>query len=305
MVRRPLSSRVCIVLALIAMSAFLFGPGCYDEELSVRGSTANTTVPASPGGVTPLPSRGKPRLAAAPKNAVFGMIYINTVDGREYIYDGAEWVPHDQTVDDYYRLKDAEKSPRSLAPAVFPTGPPLPVPTGAHGLPGAVAGGPTRHGLYDCKVCHVVGGVFSFDPNGPAVATGYPLPTFDPIAKMCSNVACHGMYSGTFSYYFQGGDGEPELKTVSYAGSGGGTPSWYATGLGCAACHGNPPRNGAWHSGYHANQDPTGPANQCQFCHPDATGSNGQGTAITNATLHGNGTVNVQARFTSTCFNCH
>jgi cytochrome c len=45
--------------------------------------------------------------------------------------------------------------------------------------------------------------------------------------------------------------------------------------------------------------------NQCQFCHPDATGTNGQGTAITNPALHGNGVYNVQASFTSACFGCH
>jgi hypothetical protein len=241
----------------------------------------------------------------APTNAVFGMIYINTMDNREYIYDGANWVPHDKTVDDYYMSKDSRKA---LLPEseIFPTGPPLPQPTGAHGLPGGVpgVGGPTKHGGFDCKTCHVVGGVFSFNPSGPAIATGQPLPAFDPTLKTCSNVACHGMYTGTFSYYFPGGDGEPALNTVNYSGSGGSAPSWYTTGLGCTACHGNPPRNGAWHSGYHAG-GPTSASNQCQFCHPDATGSNGQGTAITNPALHGNGGVNVQARFTTACFGCH
>jgi len=37
-----------------------------------------------------LPLRGKLRQPAAPKNAVFGMTYINTRDNREYIFDA--WI---------------------------------------------------------------------------------------------------------------------------------------------------------------------------------------------------------------------
>lgn len=302
MIHRPLSSAFWIVPVLVAITSFLLTPGCFDEEMDSRGPSSITATPPTSAPLRPLPLRGKPRLAAAPSNAVFGMIYINSADNREYIFDGAEWVPHDSTVDDYYRNKAGQKLARL---PVFPTGFPLPEPTGAHGLPSGVSGGPTKHGGYDCKTCHVVGGVFSFSPTGPAVAAGHPLPAFDNVAKTCANVACHGIYSGTFSYYFPGGDGEPELKTVNYAGNGGATPSWYATGLGCASCHGNPPSNGTWHSGYHGGQGPTGAYNQCQFCHPDATGSGGHGTAITNTAMHGNGTVEVQARFTSSCFGCH
>ena len=105
---------------------------------------------------------------------------------------------------------------------------------------------------------------------------------------------------------------KPVLTTVNVIGNSAGiTPSWYSTGAAaCGACHGNPPRNGTdgsnvWHSGYHGGQGPTGAYNQCQFCHPDATGSGGQGTGITNPSLHANGTINVQATFTSKCFNCH
>lgn len=304
MIRRPLSSVLLIVMALTAVTAFLLVSGCDEEDLAIRGSTTSNTPQANESAVIPLPARGKPRLAAPPKNAVFGMIYINIANNREYIYDGAEWVPHDQTVDDYYKAKTSLKAARVLdLTVILPTGS-VPTPTGAHGLTD-IAGGPTKHGGYDCKVCHVVGGVFSFNPNGPAVAAGQPLPYFDNNAKTCSNVSCHGMYAGIFSYYYPGGDGEPELRTVNYAGSGGSTPSWFATGLGCTACHGNPPRNGTWHSGYHAG-GPTSAANQCQFCHPDASSpSNGIGDTITNASLHGNGTVNVQATFRSSCFGCH
>ena len=37
------------------------------------------------------------------------------------------------------------------------------------------------------------------------------------------------------------------------------------------------------------------PRNQCQFCHPDATGSGGVGTGITNQRFTANGVYNVQA----------
>jgi hypothetical protein len=180
-------------------------------------------------------------------------------------------------------------------------GDPLCTPTGAHG----------KHGAYACSVCHKYAGTLSFDKNGPAYGTGIPAPTFDATAQTCSNVACHTVPPGSFSYYFPGGDGEPVLNTVSYGGGAPRpTPGWYTTGASCAACHDNPPRNGStgsnvWHSGYHANQGPTGAANQCQFCHPDATGSGGVGTAITNSALHANGVANVQATFRSSCFGCH
>ena len=294
---RHLCSALRGVLPLVLVTLLLPISACYEDEMASKGGAAVSSSTAAPASVKSLPKRGKQRLAAAPAYAVFGMIYINTTNNREYIYDGAQWVPHDQTVEDYYKAMDSK---RAMLPAseVFPTGPPLPAPTGAHG----------KHAIFVCKTCHVVGGVFSFDPAGPAVAPSpNPLPSFQPSPDFtCSSVACHGMYAGTFSWYFPGGDGEPELHTVNYAGSGGSAPSWYSTGLGCTACHGNPPPNGAWHSGNHGGQGPTGARNQCQLCHPDASSpNNGIGNTITNPALHGNGTVNVQARFTSACFGCH
>lgn len=177
-------------------------------------------------------------------------------------------------------------------------GDPACTPTGAH----------AKHAAYGCVVCHAVAGRLSFQRTGPAYAASGPAPSFDAVGKTCSNVACHSVTAGTFSYYFPGGDGEPVLNTVSYGGTtGSGLPYWYAAGGtgSCDACHGNPPRNYTWHSGYHGGQGPTGARNQCQFCHPDASGSNGVGTTITNASLHRNGSLNVQASFTSQCFGCH
>jgi len=185
------------------------------------------------------------------------------------------------------------------------------VPTGAHGnltSPG--------HRGYACTVCHYVAGRLAFDPAGPAYAgwtAAKPRPAFNATAKTCSNVACHSMPAGTFSFYSLDGAGDVQLVTVNY---GGGppktTPAWYATGsVTCTACHDDPPRNGSdgsnvWHSGFHGGQGATGARNQCQFCHPDASSpGNGIGATITNPALHGNGTVNVQATFTSACFSCH
>jgi len=192
------------------------------------------------------------------------------------------------------------------------------VPTGAH----------AKHGQ-GCSVCHKEAGTLSFDPEGPAYSSpSGSNPGFDATAKTCSNIACHGVKAGTYSYYFPGnedndGDGYPdsELKTVNYGGTmAAGTPSWYATGVSCSACHGNPPANGsdgsnAWHSGNHANSQnvgPTGP-NACELCHnnpanvnaPIAQSVNNIGTAILLPALHANDTANVNARFRSVCFNCH
>jgi hypothetical protein len=288
---------------LVFINGYVHGP----NEAAARNST----------GKDKLPLQGKLVQATPPRSAVFGMIYINTREHREYIFDGAQWVPHDNTVDDFY-LKKANAKSRKVKPfqpvGSLDAGTIISPDLSADevltpGNCGSGTGAHAKHAVFDCQVCHYVGGVLCFDISGPAVASGAPLPSFDATAKTCSNIACHGVPAGTFSYYFIGGDGEAVLNTVSYGGSMVSTPSWYATGLGCAACHGNPPRNGSngsnvWHSGLHAG-GPTAAPNQCQFCHPDATGSNGVGTAITNPALHGNGVVNVQATFRSSCFGCH
>ena len=187
------------------------------------------------------------------------------------------------------------------ATAADTTSPSPCTPTGAH----------AAHAAFDCKTCHVVGGVLCFDPNGAAVmkpSADYPTPpapTFDATAKTCLNIACHYVPGGTFNYYFQGGDGEAEARSVTYAAINKVTPSWYAVGAGCSACHDNPPADGfLWHSGKHSGTI-TSPTNQCQLCHPDATGTNGQGTAITNPAQHRDGIVEVQGKFTSYCFGCH
>ena len=55
--------------------------------------------------------RGKTRGNVFPTEAIFGQIFVNTKDGREWIFDGQQWVPHDNTVDAYYEyLKTVKKS---------------------------------------------------------------------------------------------------------------------------------------------------------------------------------------------------
>jgi len=140
----------------------------------------------------------------------------------------------------------------------------------------------------------------SFNPSGQWTNNN------GPGNGTCSQVYCHGVYTGTFSYLFPDDGFTPVDKTVAY-GSTGGTPSWYASGgLGCDGCHGNAPTipnspmRYAWHSGYHYRGD------HCQLCHPDASGSNGIGTSITNTSLHINGTVNLVPQFEPSCFvGCH
>ncbi len=277
---------------LFGVAILLLTAACGEQSMQSQGSAASST------NVT--------KSSTPPAKAAFGMKYKDTATGRVFIYDGANWVPYDNTVDDYYKALAAKKSVALVQDEVCADGDPSCTPTGAHG----------KHAGFDCKVCHKYGGRLAFDKAGPAYKAGWPAPTFDATTKTCMNVGCHGVPSGTFSYYFPDGTGEAVLNTVTYGytttTAGATTPSWYGTaGSGsCTGCHGNPPRNGSngsnvWHSGYHGGQGPTGAYNQCQFCHPDATGTNGQATGITNQALHADGIVQVQATFKSTCFGCH
>lgn len=310
MTRSIPNSAVRNVLTLSA-AAFLLVTACGELTQAPQGSPAGNTTVAKDEDLASLPKRGRMRLAAPPPKAVFGMTYIDTTNNREFIFDGAEWAPHDRSIETFYGARPTRKSTAMIQSEVCVDGDPSCTPTGAHGGP---ASQPSGHFAFDCRVCHKVGGRLSFDKAGPAYAVGKPAPSFDATTKTCSNIACHGVPSGTFSYYFPGGgDGEPVLNTVSYGGTTMiATPSWYSTGsTACGACHGDPPSNGSngsnvWHSGYHGGGGPATPQNQCQFCHPDASSpGNGVGDTITNPLLHANGTVNVQVTFKSSCFSCH
>jgi len=289
------------VLMSLILAAILLGPGC--------GSSTNNGDQQG----TPANADNVLKTQNAPKNGLVGQIYHDKTNNRDWIFDGAQWVPHDNTVEAYYEQLKQNAATRELTQAeVCVDGDEACTPTGNHGLIAPYP--PTGHGTFLCQVCHNVGGRLAFQKNGLAyLGPGLPTPTFDATAKTCSNIACHAIKQGTFNYYFPDGAGDPQLNTVTYGGAAPKTtPSWYATGaIGCAACHDDPPRNGSngsnvWHSGQHGNQGPTGAYNQCQFCHPDASSpGNNIGDTITNATLHANGTVNVQATFRSACFNCH
>ncbi|MBI5068372.1 MAG: hypothetical protein HZB56_09020 [Deltaproteobacteria bacterium] len=272
--------------------------------LGISGCSRQDGPPAPPGSTVPagksVSTRRLPRLASAPTAPRLMQAYFNTVDGREWIYDGARWVPRDEGVDgrgDALVDRGAEGIGRSVQAALA-----VPFsPSGAH----------ARHRAYDCAACHLVGGSPCLDPTGPAAASGKPSPAFDPAAKTCSNVSCHGAYSGTFTYTrWDYGLEEVEYVTVPYAGSGGAAGNWYTPGSTCTSCHGNPPSpTTAWHSPIHASSLATG--RKCETCHPDAisavVGGSTVGVAInaTYAALHGNGIADVQARFTSKCFGCH
>jgi hypothetical protein len=146
-------------------------------------------------------------------------------------------------------------------------------------------------------------------------SSGTAPPTWNRTAGSCASTYCHGGYSGTFSYSFQGGTGVAEPRTFNYSGSGA-TPLWTdqwtpippATAV-CTTCHGIPPRNNGpggttpvWHSGQHGSPADYGAYNACSFCHP---GVDAAGTAFTDVSRHIDGLVDVTATFTSTCFGCH
>ncbi|RII29943.1 MAG: cytochrome C [Geobacter sp.] len=283
-------------LALTGAVAMLISSGCGNQSQTPVSATANDIAVNKDG----LPLSGKLQAPTPPAKAVFGMIYHNTNDGSDYIYDGRQWVPHDGSVDKFYMTAPSQKVAAAAVSMASLNG-------GAH----------DQHAAYDCEACHRVDwanglGLVWFDnPNSPAIGTGMPAPVFNEANATCSNIACHSMPTGmTFSYYFPDGTGQPVLNTVNInSNPAAATPNWFSTGAGCAACHGNPPVNGSsgsnlWHSGQHATSIPG--ANECQFCHPDASSpNNGIGDTITNQSLHANGVINVQATFKSACFSCH
>ena len=89
-------------MSLLVFSAHAEQPGA--TSCSCPNATPTTTQ-ATPDEVKDLPRHGRVRSDAAPPKAVFGMIWNDTRSQREYIFDGNEWVPHDNTVDDYYAAK--------------------------------------------------------------------------------------------------------------------------------------------------------------------------------------------------------
>jgi hypothetical protein len=151
-----------------------------------------------------------------------------------------------------------------------------------------------------CSVCHAVpADAFAAGHlgDGPAevtltgfAATGGATPGYARPAGSCASTYCHGAYSGVFSYTFY-----EDSKTWAYAGANA-TPRWTDRPTTCASCHGKPPP-GEWHGSHYAG-------NQCDLCHPDASGQPGAST-ITNAALHVNGTIDLAPKWRANCFYCH
>lgn len=184
----------------------------------------------------------------------------------------------------------------------------------------------TKHQSFmnDCKACHnmtgsfMAAGTFFKDSSKGAFWPGGPAPVYVPSGNWstpqantpasCSNIACHGVPAGTYTYYiWDYGLNASVPVTVNYGGMSNATALWQDNATtNCNSCHGNPPQNGnVWHSGQHGGGD------NCDLCHPDAKSNmSPDGTTIisnyiTAPSQHQNGTVDVAAKFTSKCFGCH
>jgi hypothetical protein len=109
-----LMSKIRFVLAMTgAMSLLAFS--AHAEQTGANSCSCQpATALAKPNEVKNLPRRGKVRSVTPPQKAVFGMIWNDTKANREYIFDGNEWVPHDNTVDLHYASKKAKSSNTGL-----------------------------------------------------------------------------------------------------------------------------------------------------------------------------------------------
>ncbi len=188
----------------------------------------------------------------------------------------------------------------------------------------------TKHQAFmnDCKACHnltnsfIASGTFFKDSSKGAFLAGGPAPVYTPsgnwsspstnVAASCSNIACHNIPAGTFTYYiWDWGIEESVPVEVYYGGMSSAKALWQDNAAtNCNSCHGNPPKAGnVWHSGFHGNFMIG--ANNCELCHPDAKsnttldGKTILSNYITAPSQHQNGTVNVVAKFISKCFGCH
>ena len=182
---------------------------------------------------------------------------------------------------------------------------------------------------YDCSYCHEKpADVFALTHlNGQILVTGYtgtdPValaaignPTWERTAQTCATAYCHGNYSGTFTYFFPGGDGTLQEKTVAYAGTPA-QPAWTSGSAPCGSCHAVPPQNGIWHTNHIGG---------CNLCHEDALGiagsttdpprinpaSNCGGTSPNTGTqpcraFHANGAIDDDTgrKWTVLCYDCH
>src|SRR5512133_2382818 len=132
---RPIPSSASRNVLVVSAAVFLFVTSCGDQTKVSQESSDGTTTVAKAEDISSLPVRGRLRLAAPPSKAVFGMIYINTTNNREYIFDGSGWVPHDNSVEAFYNARPITKSTALLQSDVFEDGDPSATPSGAHGGP--------------------------------------------------------------------------------------------------------------------------------------------------------------------------
>jgi hypothetical protein len=181
-----------------------------------------------------------------------------------------------------------------------------PVRVGAHAV--HLSGGGVTQAI-TCDTCHVVptdalspghadGATATLTWSAMAVSGG-AAPQWNRSNATCSSTYCHGSYSGVFSYNtWDFGLDQPVPMTMSYSG-GRATPTWTGGPMSCGSCHGNPPAGtGNWHAPSH------GGGSDCDLCHPDAA-TTPAGNAITDLSLHINGTVEVSPQWTPRCFFCH
>jgi predicted CxxxxCH...CXXCH cytochrome family protein len=184
-----------------------------------------------------------------------------------------------------------------------------PLRTGAHS---AHVAGPWA-APFDCSACHpkpsdalspghIDQGTATVAFGGVAL-NGGAAPSWRRADGTCSSTYCHGNYSGVYAYSSWDWSLDQPVTAYAYYQGKNGTPAWTGAPATCDSCHGNPPwtrETGAvWHSGHH------GGGNDCQLCHPDATGVNGAGTAITDPSLHVNGAIDVRPQWRTSCIGCH
>jgi len=148
---------------------------------------------------------------------------------------------------------------------------------------------------------HVGAGTADLVFSGLA-ATGGATPSWSRATATCASTYCHGDYAGEYRYLAYNWDlGIYEERLFAYVG-GRATPGWLDGPSTCASCHGNPPATGGWHDARHGQ---VAADRACQTCHPGAASSATVPPYITNTALHVNGTVEVQPRWDSRCYNCH
>ncbi len=110
--RFKIYSAVLIVLSAVLSAAVVSIPGVGHTDQPQWHPAKNISFDDPAEVRRKVSLRGKTKGSTHPAEAVFGQIFVNTQDGSEWIFDGEQWVPHDNTVDAYYEyLKTIDKTP--------------------------------------------------------------------------------------------------------------------------------------------------------------------------------------------------